>query len=268
MATSWTYLATFTGRTNYRLRFEIQRAAVDNAGNRSYYNGQVYAERTSGAISWELTPYPFTVRIGNNIWSGTVVLDFRNTSVITVWTGFSDWINHDGNGNLGFPAETYMVNAGLFGNAETGMQWPQADRIPAVPGPPSSPALSNIQPTSITFTWGTADRGHADIDSWGVWISSRSDFASDYWTTTVPLSPRSFTFTGIPPGQVRYFRVNAHNGDGWGPYSTTVSARTLSGAYVSDGTTWRPCEVFISDGTAWQTGLVQVSTGSAWNPAG
>lgn len=138
----------------------------------------------------------------------------------------------------------------------------------SVPSAPGTPVVTNIGTNGATFTWGAANANGSAINNYGLYVSESPSFASHVyqaWEGVVLTK----TLSGIlVPGRTYYTRNRAQNGVGIGPYGVTVSFQTLSGAYVSDGTTWKPCEIFTSDGTAWKSGAVQISDGTIWKAAG
>ncbi len=256
----------YDARPNHTLRLYVRRDQTDNAGNRSSYAWQLRATRDSGATSYQLTAAPWYVGIGGASWGGNAALDFRATASIVIAGTTTDWITHAADGSLTIPIGANHGPLGVFGTADTGTQYFATDKLSRPPDGMASPAVSLIQPTSFRVS--------------SVIPSSPTDPILEYqfrWALTPDFIPTAgsavnngyiYDVSGLTPGTGYYVQTRARNAAGWGPWSGIGWAQTLSGAYVSDGSTWKPCEVFISDGSAWATGLVQVSDGSNWKAAG
>jgi hypothetical protein len=138
-----------------------------------------------------------------------------------------------------------------------------------VPGTSNSDGASNSSSTTLTSIPPTAPTGlHAGTqtvagtvplswtrgtgsspDTYQVQRSFTSNFAG---TLTKETSSTSYDFTGLPRGTLIYFRVRGHNDSGYGPWSSTISVRTLAGGKRWDGTKWVPTTIAKRfDGTNW-----------------
>lgn len=133
---------------------------------------------------------------------------------------------------------------------------------------PGTPSVSNIGPTSLDLAWAApSNLGGGTLSGYRVQRATNSAFTQNVVTTDGGTA-RTRAITGLTPGVDYWFRVAALNEAGVGAYSGARTARTLSGAYVSDGSTWVPCEVFVSDGSSDQSGEVYVSDGVTYQAAG
>jgi hypothetical protein len=125
----------------------------------------------------------------------------------------------------------------------------------------SSTALDPIPPTAPTgLTVGTQNTPGTVPLSWTRGAGStpatyqvQRSFTSDFaGTLTKTTSSTSYDFTDLPRGTLVYFRVRAHNASGYGPWSSKVSVRTLSGGKRFNGTEWVPTTIAKRlDGAAW-----------------
>jgi len=61
-----------------------------------------------------------------------------------------------------------------------------------------------------------------------------------------------------------YARSRGVNGVGAGPWSSVISIRTLSGAYVRRGNAWKPVEVLVYRNGKWVPAEVYVYRNGAW----
>lgn len=163
---------------------------------------------------------------------------------------------HDGNGNgpsvnLGMELGYGSINDRYDnGRAHTGSIG-APPRIGRAPGKTPRPSASDITATGTKLAWSAADRGHADIVEYQVQRSLSSSFSSP--TTTSTGTSRSLNVTGLTAGTEYFYRVRARNGDGWGAWSDTRSARTLPAA---------PSALTVTSGSP-------TSLSASWNaPAG
>lgn len=170
---------------------------------------------------------------------------------------------HDGNGFLGDIAFGMHVHYGT-----TSGEWYGSIPAPArIPKPPSAPTFvagtpDQITPNSMRVQFNAGADNGAGQDAYEIhWSTSPS---GGMWSTS---SGGTTVFTGLSPATTYYFWARGHNAAGWGAFAGPVSATTLSGAYISDGNTWRPAGVYESDGTNWLNRVVQVSNGTTWQNA-
>lgn len=225
-----TISAGFSGRP-YDLRMRIYTIENNWAGNYSRYRGDRYAYSRTGNGSYHLDCATCNSWIAGYYGGGCYGLDFRGDFAgKTVGLGSYDTgaVWHDGNGNVFFTSRIQM-NIGQFGNADTGDVGMWGDRLGAAPGAPGQPSASNLTPTSLTLSWTAAPRGRADIDAYLWQIDNDANFSSPVMSVQIgnTLSDNTADNGTLSPGNIYYARVAAHNGDGWGPYSSTLQFTTL-----------------------------------------
>lgn len=219
----------FSGRSAYRIRLYIGTHAV--SGNSSQYYWELHAEKIASGTTYNANQLGWSVGMGGQGWNGTSTLDFRGTNSILCGTGFTGWYAHDGNGYLNFGFSAHHNGDNLFGTADLSGTF-SADRIAQVPSAPTSVATSQVTATSIVYQFsGNADGGSAIIE----WQAQRATNAA---FTTGLLSQQANnglpTFSGLTPGTQYWFRARGRNSVGWGPYSSALTATTLSGAFVGN----------------------------------
>jgi hypothetical protein len=181
---------------------------------------------------------------------------------------------HDGNGYLSDIAFGMHVQYGTT-NGDWYGSIPAPARIPKRPSPPGTPSVVSSTPTSVLLTWsGSGDNGGAGIDGYLLrrWPGTPSNPASTGGYTNVSQENNTTrTDPGITPGETYTYGVYAHNGSadngGYSNLGGTFVFTAPSGAYVSDGTSWRAAEVLESNGTSWLSRRIQVSNGSVWQDA-
>lgn len=123
-----------------------------------------------------------------------------------------------------------------------------------VPDPPSTPWFEDIQPTSVKIGWVPNYDGGAGIEGYQVAWGTDPHTPQTYWNNV--WSP--VTITGLQPGVVYYFWVQARNAVGYSGWSGAAVNRTIAGAYVYLDNTWRLAVPYVKDGGVWR--LAQVWT--------
>jgi hypothetical protein len=219
--------AAYSGRP-YTLYQRVYTRAV--SGNSSSYHTDVWAQSNSGYGSYANSASTVQVWVGSSYWAQNVPNmafapgDYAGKQ-IGLFSGDSAYFGHDGNGNLNFNCRAYHPAPGPFNTADTGTYTLSGDRIAAAPGAPGTPAISAINPTTGTATWTAAARGNANIDQYSIHWSTSASFSPDTYQQVG--TALTYTIPSLVPGTAYYVRVNAHNSDGWGPYSGTASFTTL-----------------------------------------
>ena len=109
---------------------------------------------------------------------------------------------------------------------------------PAVPGAPTLRAEANGE-NAINLAWDPpTDTGGADITQYELQVSA--DGGINYSRLTSPsASDRSYTHSGLKPGDQRRYQLRARNRAGLGEFSSAVSATTLTGVPAAPGLTVR-----------------------------
>lgn len=226
MANSIELKGTYSGRTNHFLQFYVQRLQTDEANNRSRYSWQLNAWRESGALSYALDCFTWSINIGGRTASGCHNLDFRNGAGILLASGETDWYNHDGNGNLSLYVDAFHGPAAIFGIADPAEAWFHTDRIGRIPGAPGAPSWSSIEATSAAGAWTAASRGHADIDSYLLRVHTNPNPDVGGYKDFL-VGGLSAVASGLVAGTQYYGKTFAHNQDGFGPGSGVTSFLTL-----------------------------------------
>ena len=110
---------------------------------------------------------------------------------------------------------------------------------PAMPGAPRLRARADGE-TAISVSWDApTDTGGADITGYELqWSADGSDNSYATLTTTTG-SVRAYTHGGLKPGDTRHYQVRARNPAGWGEYSSSSSATTLTGVPTAPNLTAR-----------------------------
>ncbi|MFJ3393973.1 fibronectin type III domain-containing protein [Leifsonia aquatica] len=244
-----------TGRSTLYLDISLS----GQSGNSSLLHIRLWSQANAGWSGNSSTPIGSSVGVpggtgatGNTTFNGTVV----------TWIEYDTWVGHDAAGNYSqyISAHLNATGTSTFGGPADLGQQVTLPRIPKVPDAPTAVRIDNIGPTNMTFVFSGNGNGGAGIDQWQVQYSTNASFTDGGTFQSTGSTPA----TGLVPGTLYYFRARGHNAVGWGGWSGTLSARTLAGAYVGDGTTWKPAEVVTGDGAAWKTALIYYGDGASW----
>lgn len=103
-------------------------------------------------------------------------------------------------------------------------------RIPRAPGKPGKPTVSNLTKNSARFSWGAAQRGNANIQDYGVYVSTSPTFNTHTFQDWVGTGTSFQLGNILQPNTTYYVRVRARNADGTGAYSDVTSFTTLPDA--------------------------------------
>lgn len=130
-----------------------------------------------------------------------------------------------------------------------------------VPGAPTGLAISNITPVAASGSWAApAFTGGQTITGYDVSITTTN--AVGAITASPTASP--YPITGLKPSTDYWFWVRAKNASGVGTWSASQQFKTLPGAWIGNGTEWRPAIVYVGNGTAWVPATIHVGDGTAW----
>lgn len=128
-----------------------------------------------------------------------------------------------------------------------------------VPDAPSTPVLSNIQPTSVDVSWTPNGTGGSPITGFQVGYSTTSATQD---TIVAAVSPK--TISGLIPGTQYFFWVRAQNAVGFGPWSAFASTQTIAGARVLDGGQWKIAVPYVRQGGVWKKAIPWVKHAGEW----
>lgn len=260
------YTDTFSARSRYQLQLHIAPQPYNQAGNYTDISWSLRIVETTENGSYSYAAAPWSATIDGQTWSGSAPYDFRSIDTLTVGSG-SKRAYHDANGY-----KTISVSGSVGGSTTIGTASTSASlALTRIPKPPAAPTITgtvngqrmgpqDIKTTSMVVKFSGNSSNGATIDAWQLQYATNPSFTG---ATTISSNGTS-TLTGLSPGTTYYFRARGHNVAGWGAWSTTVSATTLTAVYVSDGTTWHSADVYVSDGSRWLSPEVWVSNGTAW----
>lgn len=129
-----------------------------------------------------------------------------------------------------------------------------------VPDAPTNPVLFNAQPTTVGVTWSPNGTGGSAITGYEIGYSTSS--AAPTTIVSTPYYPR--TLIGLVPGTVYFVWVRALNAVGASPWSGATSIRTLAGAYILVGGTWKIAVPYVKVGGVWKLAQPYVKSLGVW----
>jgi len=117
-----------------------------------------------------------------------------------------------------------------------------------VPDAPSTPVVSNVQPTSVDLSWTPNGDGGSAITGYDVGYGTSPGSP----TTTITGVTSPYTVTGLTPGTQYYFWVRAKNVVGNSPWSAVASQMSISGVRINVAGVWKLAVPWVRDGGVWK----------------
>lgn len=227
-----------------------QLASQDVAGNFSVINWQVgwYFDGTScrglrkGAASVNLSYVYYDFGSGDHIHTFSSGHDHRPNLEIDSGTL---QINHAEDGTCTFQAFVTMTG---FNNqkSEGSGSW-QLPTIARTSSAPMAPVVTSVAQTSLTATFEDGTGG-GDIDSRQLRYGTDPDAVG----ATVVSSSGFNSISGLTPATTYYLWARTHNAAGYSDWSARTTTRTIAGARVNDGGTWKEAIPYVRDGGVWK----------------
>ena len=235
-------------------------------GTTRYY--RVAARNSRGLSAWSDPPYASATTLSGV--PGQPRLTVRATDANTIaltWTKPADngdpitryEIQWSEDGSSGWtqlatpgPSDTSYDDAGLDPGtrryyrlrARNGIgngSWSRTVNALTPPAMPSAPTLyaASDGENAINLSWDPpADDGGADITGYELHASINSGVNYSR-LTSLSATARSYVHRGLKPGDERYYQLRARNRAGWGEFSGSASAVTLTGVPTAPGLTAR-----------------------------
>ena len=189
------------------------------------------------------------VRVRGRLFNDGTVTSFNNGGVPVAISGQNDW---DGTTSFSVPAggvdtvidRSYTVRHGsdgyksvvywasirntgtsTFGSGGTTSVRLTLDRIPKVPDRVRTPSVQFDAPNEIIVRWDNPDNNGSTINNYEIEFDNNWDFSSPGSRWTDSGASRAYRITNLPIDTAYRFRVRAHNGMGWGPWSDSILYR-------------------------------------------
>lgn len=237
-----------SGARDYRVGIEINYSGVqDWNANTSRFDWYVWFISAENWGSYSGSTQYGSANIGGVIYNFTFgIPESERYNTRRLIAAGSTWHGHDGAGyRSGFPSSAYLdTDHSNILDGGSGDAWVDAPRIPILPDAPTPIGLDQITPTSMRYRFsGNADGGAA-IQGWEMWWGTTP--SADQFSE---VSSGTSIVTNMKPGTTYYFKSRGRNVRGLGAFSSVISARTMSGAYVWTGSEWAGSEVLVRNST-------------------
>lgn len=220
MATSGEAFGAFSGRSSFRVRVAVERAAVDASTNSSRWDWSIRVDNTTGSsATWSGGSGTYKVVInGVTVASGTASpFDFRDgASFHTIETG-TLWIQHSPDGSKSFGISGSVTSSTIFGSASASGTV-VSDVIPHPA--PSGLTVSRVSDSHMSLSWSLSSSYSS------VLVQRRTDGGS--WQQVGAPSGSATAFSdATTTGNHHYeYRVAGKAGNATSPWSSVVSVYT------------------------------------------
>lgn len=225
------------------------RGILYNDGTSLSYNNSNVALAIAGTNSWNGAA-PVRVSAGGS----QTIIDAQFT------------VPHDANGNayVSYTVGIGATGTSTFGNGGSVSVGAQLTYIQqsTVPPAPTTPTISLLTQTSLRVQFNSRGDGGKPIIGWEL-----------HWGTNPGGGQASLAssgtsdFSNLVPYTTYYFWARGRNANGWGPFTSAGSARTLAGAYVKVNGVWKPAVPYVKVGGVWKYAQPYAKVGGAWRRA-
>ena len=228
-----------------------QVAGQDVPNNRSLINWQIgwrFAATSCRGLRRGIFSISATV-IYNNQSAGDGVHTYNSSHnhhpVLQIASG-SLWIGHGADGTGGLYAGCDLTGfSGLRSNGSGVWSLPTINRVS---DPPSTPIFQNIGQTFFTGSFSDGGNG-APIDSRELAYTTDPGGAG---LAIINANPGYATATSLSPATTYYVWARTHNVAGYSGWSGRGIVRTIGGARVNDGGTWKEAIPYVRVGGVWK----------------
>ena len=257
--------ATYSQTVTFRLLSDTNISGIggpttfSHAVNRDSVPGAPGTPRISGI---KATSVVVSFSDGSN---GGDAIDARQITYGTSSSGGTSNVSSDGSTTISglSPNTTYYFWARCH-NSEGWGPWSAraSAKTLAVPTAPSAPLLSSITATSVDVSWTENSNGGSSVTArqigWGT--------SSSAPTSTVSASSPQVV-NGLTPGTTYYIFVRVQNSVGWSAWSKPTSMRTVAGAYILVGSTWKLAVPYVRVGGVWKIAETWGRSAGVWKKA-
>lgn len=130
----------------------------------------------------------------------------------------------------------------------------------SVPTAPQAPLLSSVTATTVDVAFYPNSDGGSAITAWQIGYGV-SAIGPDQ--TVSASSPQ--VLTGLTPGTTYYIFVRAQNSVGWSAWSKSTMMKTVAGAYILVGTTWKLAVPYVNVGGTWKMAEAWGRNAGTWS---
>lgn len=224
---------------------------------------QLYDAPSTPAIS-SLSSTSFFVTFSDP-GGGVGAIDSRQIAYGTSTSvGSATIISSDGTTSISSltPGTTYYIWARVHNDAGYSAWSSRATTTTLrVPDAPSTPVVSNIQPTQLDVTWTPNGNGGSAITGYDLAYNTTPSTSGATIVTDVT-SP--YTLTSLIPGTQYYIWVRAKNVVGNSAWSSAASTESIAGVRFNDGGVWKTAVPYVRDGGVWKKARPYVKYLGVW----
>lgn len=130
----------------------------------------------------------------------------------------------------------------------------------AVPTAPQAPLLARVTATTVDVSFYPNSDGGTAITAWQIGWGTSSSTPTSYVSASSPQ-----VLNGLTPGTTYYIFVRALNSVGWSAWSKPTMMKTVAGAYVLVGSTWKLVVPYVNVGGTWKIAEAWGRVAGAWS---
>ena len=131
-----------------------------------------------------------------------------------------------------------------------------------VPAAPTAPAISEITQTQVRADHTNNGTGGSAITNYQYGYSLTNS------TPTTTFTQDQHVITGLSPGKTYYFSARVKNAQGFSAWSTRTVAKTIAGARVKVGATWKDAVPYVKVAGVWKLARPYIKQIGVWRPGG
>lgn len=251
----------FTTWPRIKAKLEVTTESQSVSGNSSIARIKLIAYESDDQEAWASGIYApdWEVTAAGQTWRGTWAYDFRPgglQSYTILNTTKSITHNSAGEGSIAVSASFEDSVIGVASPSLTHV-FPDIQRVPGAPTPNS---LNEIKPTSMRYRFTGTSSGGSPVLEWQIGYGLDADTPEKFLT-----SDGDDVVGGLLPNRKYYFWSRGRNANGWGPWSTVLSATTLlGGVRIKYGGAWRDAIAYVKVAGVWKQAIPFVKHSGAW----
>lgn len=199
----------------------VQQTYQNQGGNYSHVRVRGILHRSGPGTSYNNNNIAKAIR-GTNSWDGSGGFSITGTASQTIIdVTFTVYHNSAGYATVNYSMDYGNTGTSAFGDPPSLSLSLTLTRIPKPPGVPPSFTRTFTAPRTIKYSWGAAATNGSTVNQYQLQVANNSAFTSG--VATYATTGRSYSFTAPKVGYIVYARVRAHNGAGWGSWSSGIS---------------------------------------------
>lgn len=130
----------------------------------------------------------------------------------------------------------------------------------AVPTAPQAPLLASVTATTVDVSFYPNSDGGSAITAWQIGWGTSSSAPTSTVSASSPQVLRNLT-----PGTTYYIFVRAQNSVGWSAWSKPTMMKTVAGAYILVGSTWKLAVPYVNVGGTWKIAEAWGRVAGTWS---